>query len=233
MGLWARLGRRRRLATHLTSGELLNAMTTEPPPLSGSAERHEGVELEAHLQECDVCRNRSESLGTFLSELADSSDATFAEAFPPERIATQRARILKRLRRSIEPASQARILRFPARTSPALSRARRARRWLGAAAAAGLVAGLGISQFMHLHPEPPSEMARIIQADARISPQNAADPRTSALDRPSRTGSGTSTESDDAFLDELELVLSGPRVPQLTSLDELTPRIRDIAVNVW
>jgi len=103
-------------------------------------------------------------------------------------------------------------------------------RWLGATAVAGLVAGFSIGQFMHVHPERSAEPVVAAQNDRQVPLQAAATP----LPRPSLTPEGTgSADTDDLFLDELELVLSGPQVPQLSSLDELTPRIRDIAVNVW
>ena len=40
-------------------------------------------------------------------------------------------------------------------------------------------------------------------------------------------------QPDDPFLDELELMLSGPHVPGLSPLDEITPRIREVVVNIW
>jgi hypothetical protein len=38
---------------------------------------------------------------------------------------------------------------------------------------------------------------------------------------------------DDPFLNELELMLNSPQVLGLTPLDEITPRVREISVNVW
>jgi hypothetical protein len=161
----------------------------------------------------------------FLSELAAASDATFTEAYPPDQIAAQRERIMRRLRRSVEPAARARVLRFPPLTRRPLSRVHRAGRWLGATAVAGLVAGFAVGQIMHVHPESAAEPG----VAAQTPPQAAT---TQPRPWPTPEGVG-SADTDDLFLDELELVLSGPQVPQLSSLDELTPRIRDVAVNVW
>jgi hypothetical protein len=38
---------------------------------------------------------------------------------------------------------------------------------------------------------------------------------------------------DDAFLDEIDLMLVAPRIPELDPLDEITPRIREVAVSPW
>ena len=219
---WAWL---RRPSTHLTNRELLDALERASSPSPGSRDMSVAPKIEAHLSDCDACRSRSESLSVFLSELAAAGDATFAETYPPDRIAAQRERIMSRLRRAVEPTARARVLRFPPLAHPPLSRVHRAGRWLGAAAVAGLVAGFAIGQFMHVHPEGSAEPGIAAQND----PQ-AATPQP----RPSLTPEGVgSADTDDLFLDELELVLSGPQVPQLSSLDELTPRIRDVAVNVW
>ena len=104
----------------------------------------------------------------------------------------------------------------------------RVRRWLGATAAAGLVAGFGIGQLMHIHPEPSEETVDATRNAALVSPE--APPLRPSSQPPA---DDSSAATDDLFLDELELVLSGPQVPQLSPLDELTPRIRDVAVDVW
>lgn len=229
MTSWTWLRRQRQLATHLTNRELLDTLVQASSAPSGTDESLEELEIEAHLHHCDVCRSRSESLSVFLSELAAAGEANFAEAYPPDRIAAQRERIVRRLRRSVEKAARARVLHFPALARPPLSQMHRARRWLGATAIAGLVAGLSIGQFMHFHPERSPELVRAPQNDPQASQQAAT-----TLRRPSPTPPGeSSADTHDLFLDELELVLSGPQVPQLSSLDELTPRIRDVAVNVW
>ena len=227
MTLRAWIRRQRRPSTHLTNRELLDTLEQASSAL-GSDETVD-LEIDAHLRHCDICRSRSESLGGFLSELATAGDATFAEGYPPDRIAVQREQIVRRLRRSVEPAARARVLRFPPLARPPLSRMYRARRWLGATAVAGLVAGFGIGQFMHVHPERSPELVEATQNGPQVSQQAAT-----TLRRPLPTPAGeSSADTDDLFLDELELVLSGPQVPQLSSLDELTPRLRGVAVNVW
>ena len=219
MTFWSRL--RHRLGTgHLADDELLELLMpsgSDTPPSAACA----------HLDRCDTCANRSAKLRTFLNGLIETNEATVAGAFPSDRVATQRARIMRRLRRSVELARPARVLSFPARARPALASVYRARQWLSLAAAAGLLIGVTVGQFLHVHPEP-----AITAQDV----SSGATPSTSlsAL-RPASTASfiDPAPQDDDPFLDELELVLSSPQVPGLSQLDEITPRIRDVAVNVW
>ena len=216
MTLWSRL-RHRLGPDHLADDELLELLMPRGsvPPAAAAA----------HLERCHGCANRSAKLRTFLNGLTETNDAGLAAAFPVDRLATQRERIMRRLRRSVEPARPARVLSFPALARPALSGIRRARYWLGAAAAAGLLVGMTVGQFLHAHPEP-TISTQDISTDATTSPSALGRPSTASLTDPA-------LGYDDPFLDELELMLSSPQVPGLTPLDEVTPRIREVAVNVW
>ena len=219
MTFWSRL--EQRLGTgHLADDELLELLMppgSDTPPAAARA----------HLDRCDACVNRSAKLRTFLNGLTEMKEATLAGAFPVDRLATQRARIMRRLRRSVEPARPAHVLSFPTRARPALASVYRARRWLSLAAAAGLLIGITAGQFLHVHPEP-----AITAQD--ISAGTAASTSVSALRQPSTASFiDPAQQPDDPFLDELELMLSGPHVPGLSPLDEITPRIREVAVNIW
>ena len=217
MTLWSRL--RHRLGTgHLASDELLELLMPSGSDPSSAAAR-------AHLDRCDVCVNRSAKLQTFLDSLAETNETTLAGALPPDRLATQRRRIMRRLRRSIEPARPPRILSFPALARPALAGVHRARHWLGAAAAAGLLVGITVGQFLHVHPEPATARGISVDPGASTSVSALRQPSTATFTDPALEG--------DPFLDELELMLSSPHVPGLSPLDEITPRIREVAVDVW
>ena len=219
MTLWSRL-RHRLGAAHLADDEILQLLMPPgadmPSPVAGN-----------HLGRCDRCASRAAKLRAFLNGLTETNESALAGVFPVDRLATQRTRIMRRLRRSVEPARPARVLSFPALARPALSGTHRARYWLGAAAAAGLLVGITVGQFFPRHLEPTSG-AQGISAQAMVSTS------VSALQRPS-TASFTdpALENDDPFLIELELMLSSPQVPGLTPLDEITPRIREVVVNVW
>ena len=219
MTLWSRL--RHRLGTgHLADSELLELLMAPGSDTPPTAAR-------VHLDRCDVCVSRSAKLRTFLCGIAETNEATLAGALPPDRLVTQRERIMRRLRRSVEPVRPARVLSFPVLSRPALAGVHRARHWLGAAAAAGLLVGVTVGQFLHVHSEP------VITAPD-ISVDTTVSTVVSALRRPPPASfTDPALEYLDPFLDELELMLSTPHVPELSPLDEITPRIREVAINVW
>jgi len=132
------------------------------------------------------------------------------ESFPAERLAVQHAQIFRRLEAAERPA---RVIAFPRFTQPLTSRTSHASRWIAAAAAAGLIVGVGVGQLMDLRhslsPQPTIQ-ARVASVpiprgrDARIQPLSAA--------------------RDEAFLSELDATLSRAAVPELRALDAFTPR---------
>ena len=147
MALWSRVTARLGLSGgHLGDEELLALLLPAGSEPSSAATR-------AHLDRCEMCTDRSMMLQAFLSGLMETSEATLAETFPLDRLATQRERIMRRLRRSVEPARRGRVLSFPALARPALAGVHRAHRWLGATAAAGLLIGVTVGHFLHIHPE--------------------------------------------------------------------------------
>jgi hypothetical protein len=96
---------------------------------------------------CDVCRALHHNVTRTLDEVATSATRAADEAFPPDRLARQRARILARVERY---GQRARVLAFPSSTVRRTgSRPRPLRRWVAAAAAAGLAIGLVAGRTMH------------------------------------------------------------------------------------
>jgi hypothetical protein len=97
---------------------------------------------------------------------------------------------------------------------------RGARRWIAAAAAAGLVVGIAAGQLLDLRdalggptrPFAEQRPAEAVPTVANIQPAVV-----------------TSLQSDEAFLSELEDASLSPRVPELAALDAFTPRLRDIS----
>jgi len=220
MMLWSRL-RHHLGPSHLADDELFALLIPESLNTSPDA-------LPAHLDRCEACVNRLEKLRAFLNEATETNEAALASAFPLDRLATQRERIMRRIRRSVEPAGPARALRFPSLTRPALASVHRARRWLGAVATVGLLVGMTTWQFVNVHTDPS------ISAWDTSASNPMASTTASATGRPSTASfSDLALEGEDQFLGELELMLTRPHVPGLSPLDEITPRISDVAVNVW
>ena len=224
MTVWSRIGRRLG-SGHLADDELLELLIPASIDTRSSEARD-------HLNQCDQCGNRSIKLQTFLNGLAETNETSLEQVFPVGRLGTQRERIMRRLRRSVQPARPGRVLSFPALARPAFAGIHRARRWLAAAAVAGLVAGIGAGQFLHIHPEPAVTPAVTMEEASMAGAETA--PVSPVQQQPSTPSfTDPAVGSEDAFLDELEMMLSSPQVPVLSPLDEITPRIREVAVNVW
>jgi hypothetical protein len=171
---------------------------------------------DAHLLECAECRARFEGLSAWLEsmrvEAIDEADA----AFPAERLAAQQSHILRRLEAAERPA---RVIAFPKFAQPLSQRSSLTSRWITVAAAAGLVIGVALGQWMDLRhrfgPQPGRTADQVV----------ASAPSPRASDMVLQT---TGTLSDDALLMELDATISmHPSVGPLRAIDTITPRSRD------
>lgn len=169
-----------------------------------------------HLHECSDCGARYEQLCAWLesvrAEEVDQADA----AFPADRLAAQQATILRRLEAAERPA---RVIAFPKFAQPLAHRSSLRSRWITVAAAAGLVIGVALGQWMdlrHRFGPQPSRTADTVVASA---------PAPQSSDMVIQTAG---TLSDDALLLELDVTLSmHPSVGPLRAIDTITPRSRD------
>jgi hypothetical protein len=167
-----------------------------------------------HLDGCAACRSRYAAFAAWLVAACDDATAEADEAFTPERLAAQQSQILRRLEAMERPA---RVIKFPRFAGPVSSQHSGARRWIAAAAAAGLVIGLVGGQILDLR-------HRVGRAQPSVSQASSGQPGQAAVRRVSLT-------NDEAVLMEL-----GPdagasafaRIPEpLRALDGLTPHARD------
>jgi len=160
------------------------------------------------------------------SLLAEYSETVIAEAdaaFPAERLARQQTRILQRLEQEGRPG---RVIAFPAGHAhePPPLRARPGMRWIAGAAAAGLIIGVVAGHLTH----------DFSNRAAGRAPQIAASrPDTgpgSGVGASAVTLRAVSTAlSEEEFLGQLEIAIEGSRSASLQPLDELTPRVWEIA----
>jgi hypothetical protein len=200
---------RLRLSAHLDDDALVAIWTDETT--SGVRQAH------PHLESCPSCRARFSGLSSWLQGVQIDATAEADEHFSPERLVAQHALIFRRLEAAERPA---RVIAFPRFAQPLTSRTSHASRWIAAAAAAGLIVGVGVGQLMDLrHPFTPQPQT--MTARARV------------------TGPGTrggvelkglpvNDIRDAAFLSELDASLSRASVPELRALDALTPRAGDL-----
>ena len=196
---------RLRLTAHLDEAGL-TAIWTDALP-TGMRQPH------AHLESCAACRARYAELASWLETLRLDATTEADESFPPERLAAQHAQIFRRLEAAERPA---RVIAFPRFAQPLTSRTSHASRWIAAAAAAGLIVGVGVGQLMDLR----HSLSRA--TTERVAPTTMAaqriDPRMSAVN----------VTRDEAFLSELDASLSRAAVPELRALDAFTPRASDL-----
>jgi hypothetical protein len=168
-----------------------------------------------HLASCPACRARFAELSAWLADVQTDAITEADGHFSAERLAAQQALIFRRLEAAERPA---RVIAFPRFAQPLTSRTSNASRWIAAAAAAGLIVGVGVGQLMDLrHPFTP-QIARTTTTQARAAAPVAA---LGGDIRPA-----VSDTRDEAFLSELDASLSRA-VPELRALDAFTPRADD------
>ena len=169
---------------------------------------------EPHLMTCDECEQRRVTLTEMLGHMADVASAEADAAFPAERLVRQQARILQRVDQEGRPG---RVIAFPAGhpQEPVVVRVRpAARRWVAAAAAAGLFVGLLAG---HYAPDLPGtgRLAATPQIVANEAGQGVTMRAVST------------TLSDDEFLGQIEVAIGNAGPAALRPLDALTPRAWD------
>ena len=167
----------------------------------------------AHLESCSACRTRYAELSLWLETLRLDARTDADDSFPAERLAAQHAQIFRRLEAAERPA---RVIAFPRFAQPLTSRTSHASRWIAAAAAAGLIVGVGVGQLMDLR-----------HSLSRATTEQVA-PTTMAAQRLDPRLSPVNVTRDEAFLSELDASLSRAAVPELRALDAFTPRASDL-----
>ena len=209
----------------------------------GGADTAAATATARHLRTCARCAQRAGRLRTFLDTIADGADASFEEAFPPDRLRVQRARIGHRLARVVGSVDRARILAFPFRRAPERRRGLRPGRWAVAATAAGLALGMVAGQLVQFHRGPAATPG--LGAPLRAAPE--APPETSGsatldmtgtieLPPPANTAPAPlslrefeQVMAEAALLDSLDVATVSFPVTELASIDALTPRVPDLA----
>jgi len=162
-----------------------------------------------HLETCAACRARYDAFTDWLADARVDAIAAADEVFPAERLVAQQSQILRRLEALERPA---RVIAFPKYAQPVTTTRSGPQRWIAAAAAAGLIVGLGAGELLDLRRSARLRPLPIAQSEpVAQSARGAIQP--------------ISLNSDDALLYDTDL---SPRVEALQALDAITPRVRDI-----
>jgi hypothetical protein len=169
-----------------------------------------------HVSTCDDCRAEYDALAKVFLAARDAADEA-DEHFTPDRLAAQHAHILRRLENAERPA---RVLHFPLSTRPFPSARNGARRWIAAAAAAGLLTGIVAGRAL--------EFGNPWRNSPRVQPETQT--LASSRRTPVMTAGTTAGTNDERLLREIEDALVEPRVDELRAIDALTPRVREASL---
>ena len=167
---------------------------------------------QTHLQSCADCRARFASFCVWADGLRGDAVAGADEAFPAERLAAQQAQIMRRLEAAERPA---RVIAFPKSSGPMSAGSSLPARWITVAAAAGLIVGVGVGQWMGLR----HSFTGIPTTTARLSEP----PRSDRPANPEIRAVSTSVR-EEMFLSEIDDSLSRASLPELRAFDAFTPR---------
>jgi hypothetical protein len=171
---------------------------------------------ESHLRSCGECRARYSAFTSWLDAMRTEAHAEADEIFTRERLATQQTQIFRRLESLEHPA---RIIAFPRFARPVSVQPGGRRRWIAAAAAVGLITGVGLGQLF--------ESSRHSTQRDSIAQTRVAAPSGEPAVRPTQAVSASN--DDETFLYEPEGTALQARVPDsLQYLNAITPGARDI-----
>jgi hypothetical protein len=169
-----------------------------------------------HLADCEPCGTRYADIAEFLDGLRDEADDDTDAVFTADRLLAQRAHIARRLEHA---GRTAHVISFPGGSAArrmAVGVSHGATRWVAAAAAAGLLIGIGAGVVYDSgvrHSEGQATAARMgAQPPAVLG--TAASPPESAVDE---------------FMLEIAIAADWPQTPELVPFDVLTPHVREVS----
>jgi hypothetical protein len=167
-----------------------------------------------HLAHCTACEARYQALRAGFEDARDAAAADADAACTEDRLARQRERILRRIDAL---QSGPRVLPFPAAAphGHGAAQPRVIRRWVAAAAVAGLLVGLGAGRLVFRSGE---TGAAAVTARRDAAP-TAAPVRQAPTIRAIHIEPGV---SDDQFLSEIELATAAPRTRELRAIYAFT-----------
>ena len=169
-----------------------------------------------HLQDCAECRLRFASFTQWMDEVRVDAHTAAEEGLSAERLAAQQAHIFRRLEAAERPA---RVIAFPRHTE-GLTRRSPARRWIAAAAAAGLIAGMGLGQILDLRHR--TSAVASLRGPVQHAQPDPGPPPSHVAAIPA-----VAVASEEATLAEFEAA-GTPRYDALRAYDTFTPRAADL-----
>ncbi|MGH9409842.1 MAG: hypothetical protein ACRD1V_10355 [Vicinamibacterales bacterium] len=196
MSLLERLGR-----GHLSDRHVARLWT--------SGDRH------PHLEECAECRARYDAFDQWVAGIGEELRAEADATMPLERYAAQQVQIARRLEILDRPG---RVIAFPKAARAVINGHSHVRRWVTAAAAAGLLAGVGLG----------SIVPGLFDGNGGLRHAELTPPRFTAEQSTARMKTVKPKPMSVEDADFLSDSFGEPRVSDLRAIDDLTPHIRDM-----
>lgn len=208
------------------------------------------VTVMSHLRVCGPCEHRFTALKTLLTAMPEVADDQFEEVFTPQRLQSQRARIGHRLAQLVGTVEPARVLAFPIYARTLRRFDLHPASWLAVAAAIGVLLGVTAGQLVHYYPFVTQSTPVADPADTAARSAAALDGSAGTFDvtgtielpptdgnNPTQASSLTLAEfaqlmAEEGFLSNLDLALTSHQISELESIDALTPRVRDLSINI-
>jgi hypothetical protein len=179
-----------------------------------------------HLESCPSCARRYELISGPLERLREQAVSAADAIFTNERLKVQREHILHRLEAAEHPA---RVIPFPLAPSGRQVSAgvRIMRRWVAAAAAAGLLVGLGLGR-LATPVAPQAPRASLMAANRPTQAQPAMRPA------PGSSGSAIGDyATDEAFLSAIDAAVNRrTSIAELQAIDAMTPHAREVTASL-
>ena len=167
---------------------------------------------EDHLRRCGDCRTRYAAFAGWLDGVRADAHAEADELLGRERLTAQQTQIFRRLESLENPG---RVITFPRFARPLAAQPSGGRRWIAAAAAVGLITGVGLGRLVEF----PAGPGLFVQRPISRAVTPVVDTRAAVQP--------ISQISDETFL-EPEGTSSQVRVPEsLQYLNAVTPSARD------
>ena len=196
-----------------------------------------------HLQRCGKCRHRRDDLVAFLNNIEGSGKDGPETALTPQRLLSQRQRIMRRLAAVVGSLPPAKVLRFPS-NSYIEPRALRQHRWLPAAMAVGLVVGLAAGRAFDSRTTDAAQRDGLVAkadndaftsapgGDALVDTQDFLDDKTMLM---FAFGSGARGETkmlldDETMLAEIDATFITRYGSTLSALNTLTPQVQEVVL---
>lgn len=196
----------RRMTSHLDDAAFAELWTNAIADRTTPAEH-------PHLRGCAECRLRFTSFSYWMEDLRVDGLGAANDALPLDGLAAQQALIFRRLEAADRPA---RVIAFPTFPSGVM-RPSPVRRWVAAAAAAGLIAGVGLGQMLNL---------RQISLAPSAFPRDGIATIPRPLPQAPTTIPVVAMLNEDVTLAELEEA-AVPHYEALRAYDTFTPRAAD------